>query len=173
MVSRATGGFAGGDAGLLTWWGTGVDFWLWIVDVEFGTGVYWVVHWYTGWMALRVLPAPDCRARDCAPAGTDACNERGRTHYRRRLLTARRDAGAGTNPVVEARDDYWLLFANLVLAWFWWWMHSKRHCVYYGLATFRIWIWHLRLGYCAVDCGGERSAGNQRTILVFTGTGAY
>ena len=25
----------------------------------------------------------------------------------------------------------------------------------------------------AVDCGGERSAGNQRTIPVFTGTGAY
>ena len=30
--------------------------------------------------------------------------------------TARRDAGAGTNPAVEARDDYRLLSANLVSA---------------------------------------------------------
>lgn len=42
--------------------------------------------------------------------------KRGRTHHRRRLSTARRDAGAGTNPVVEARDDYRLLSANLVSA---------------------------------------------------------
>ncbi len=58
-----------------------MDLRLWIVDVESGTGVYRVVHRYTGWMASRVLPAPDRRARDCAPAGTDACTERGRTHY--------------------------------------------------------------------------------------------
>lgn len=54
-----------------------MDLRLWIVDVESGTGVYRVVHRYTGWMASRVLPAPDRRARDCAPAGTDACTKEG------------------------------------------------------------------------------------------------
>lgn len=54
-----------------------MDLRLWIVDVESGTGVYRVVHRYTGWMASRVLPAPDRRARDCAPAGTNACTEEG------------------------------------------------------------------------------------------------
>ena len=48
---------------------------------------------------------------------------RGTAHQPGRMLalkeggrTARRDAGAGTNPVVEARDDYQLLSANLVSA---------------------------------------------------------
>ena len=38
-----------------------MDLRLWIVDVESGTGVYRVVHRYTGWMASRVLPASDRR----------------------------------------------------------------------------------------------------------------
>ncbi len=38
------------------------------------------MHRYTGWMASRVLPAPDRRARDCAPAGRMlALKEGGRT----------------------------------------------------------------------------------------------
>lgn len=48
--------------------------------------VYRIVHRYTGWMASRILPAPP--GADCAPAGTDACTERGRTHHRRRLSTS-------------------------------------------------------------------------------------
>ena len=47
---------------------------------------------------------------------------RGTAHQPGRMLAlkeggrTRRDAGAGTNPVVEARDDYRLLSANLVSA---------------------------------------------------------
>lgn len=92
-----------------------MDFRLWIVDVEFGIGVYRIVYRYIGWMVSRILFAFDRRARDCVLVGTDVCIERGRTYYRRRLSIVRRDVGVGINFVVEARDDYRLLFVNLVL----------------------------------------------------------
>lgn len=160
MVSRIMGGFVGGDVGLLIWWGIGVDFWLWIVDVEFGIGVYWIVYWYIGWMVLCILFVFDCWVWDCVLVGMDVCIERGWMYYRCCLLIVRRDVGVGINFVVEVRDDYWLLFVNLVLVWFWWWMYSKCYCVYYGFVIFRIWIWYLCLGYCVVDCGGEWFVGN-------------
>lgn len=83
--------------------------------MEFGIGVYRIVYRYIGWMVSRILFAFDRRARDCVLVGTDVCIERGRTYYRRRLSIVRRDVGVGINFVVEARDDYRLLFVNLVL----------------------------------------------------------
>ncbi len=76
MVSRATGGFAGGDAACRPDEGP-----VWI----FGYGsLMWNRHWSlpsrapVHWLdGIARLPAPDRRARDCAPAGTDACTKEG------------------------------------------------------------------------------------------------
>ena len=96
------GGFAGGDAGLSNLMRIGVDLRLRIVDVESGTGVYRIVQSVlVGWRS-RILPAPDRRARTAHQPGLMLALKRGgrTTGVAYRLPE---DAGAGTNPVVEAR----------------------------------------------------------------------
>ncbi len=78
MVSRTTGGFAGGDAGLSTYegpvWIFGYGSLMWNPALELPSRA--PVHWLDGIVRFACV----CRrARDCAPAGTDACTERGRS----------------------------------------------------------------------------------------------
>ena len=78
-----------------------MDLRLWIVDVESGTGVYRIVHRYTGWMASRILPAPDRRASS-APEGHGLLRgvERAEEHPRHlRADTPQRDEDE--RPLIE------------------------------------------------------------------------